>query len=334
MAPGGADTVCGTSATSHAARLEACSAEIESGAYSGRDLAVLYQNRGAYRIEVREYQQAIADFTAALAIEPDNSDALINRATAYKHLEKYDLALADLATAEKLVPNSAILFSNRAGIEAVQKNYPAAIQDYIKAQKYGPSPGFLIRLAYLYEKLGDHENAITNFTLAANSGWSSALAFRAYVYEETGRPDLARQDYLQVVNLTGDYAYTAALRCYARARMNVELDKALQDCDRAVAVSPTESVMHDARGFLFLRMKQYADAEAEFASSHSLEPEWAGSLYGRGVAKRAAGDPKGADADIRAALAEDSDAANEFAMLLYAGMVNPSLPGYATRIEY
>jgi tetratricopeptide (TPR) repeat protein len=328
-------TVCGTASTSHADRLAACDAEIQSNKYGGKDLAILYQDRGAYRIEIREYNEAIADFDAALAIDPEFADALINRAIAHRHLGETDMAISDLNRAELLKPNSIILLTNRAGVYAQRREYAAALADYQKAEAIASTPQVLVRMAFLEEKLGKIDDAIAHYTATMKfPNWQSTAAYRGYAYLEANKPDLARADFMAVASLQGDYGYYAELRCYGRARLGTDdYALALQDCDRADAMGHNDAEVHLVRGFLFLQMKRFKDAVAEYAAAYTIEPEWAASLYGRGTAKRGAGDIKGGAADIAAALAADKDAEDDFKRVLVAGVFNVIHPGYYTNTQ-
>jgi hypothetical protein len=50
--------------------IDGCTALIRSGKYSGRDLAVVYTNRGSSYDDKRDEDRAIADHDSAIRIDP------------------------------------------------------------------------------------------------------------------------------------------------------------------------------------------------------------------------------------------------------------------------
>ena len=56
------------------ASIEACTAVIEAGTYGADDLAVAYLNRGLENFARRDYDQAVADYSAAVALDGRNAD--------------------------------------------------------------------------------------------------------------------------------------------------------------------------------------------------------------------------------------------------------------------
>ncbi len=65
--------------------------------------------RGYARIKMGRVDDAIGDYTAALAVQPNNVVALESRANAYKSIGKYDLALQDLNTLASFANGAALL---------------------------------------------------------------------------------------------------------------------------------------------------------------------------------------------------------------------------------
>src|SRR5262245_40829284 len=73
-------------------KISGCTAVIQSGRYSGRNLAIVFTIRGnAYRKE-GQYDRAIADYDQAIRIDPNLADAYFSRGAAYDEKEQYDRA--------------------------------------------------------------------------------------------------------------------------------------------------------------------------------------------------------------------------------------------------
>ena len=73
---------CYRAAESEVARpdiLQTCTAALENGTLTLRDQMATFVNRGIVRFRSEDFDGAIADFDAALAIRPGQPDALINK---------------------------------------------------------------------------------------------------------------------------------------------------------------------------------------------------------------------------------------------------------------
>jgi tetratricopeptide (TPR) repeat protein len=93
-----------------------------------------YINQANQHLSNREYEQAIAKFSEAITLEPENAKAYSGRAAAFRSLGDLDRAIADYNKHTKLDPSN---------------NY-----------------GSYLSLAYLYKEKGDYDQAIFDYTKA------------------------------------------------------------------------------------------------------------------------------------------------------------------------
>src|SRR5882757_11243247 len=101
------------------AQAAACTALIDSKRFSKQNLAILHSNRGIAHGKAGDYDQAIADFDAALRINPNHLRAYVNRGNANFTRRDYDRAVADFGQAIRLEPkNVTIVMSRAAAFEA------------------------------------------------------------------------------------------------------------------------------------------------------------------------------------------------------------------------
>ena len=76
-------------------QISGCTAAIRSGQFSGRNLAVAYNNRGLAYYGLGDYARAIEDLDQALRIDPGDANAYKNRAIAHCKLGQVKASLDD-----------------------------------------------------------------------------------------------------------------------------------------------------------------------------------------------------------------------------------------------
>jgi tetratricopeptide (TPR) repeat protein len=103
------------------------------------DSASAYSNRGDAYTSKGEYDLAIADFSQAIKLNPNDAYAYNNRGFAYAKKGDYDRALADCDQALKLNPNYANAYAARGLAYKGKKQINQAIQDFEKALALDPN---------------------------------------------------------------------------------------------------------------------------------------------------------------------------------------------------
>ncbi len=119
-------------------RIAGCTALIDAAGTKPEDLAVARFNRGDANLEQNRTEQAIQDYSAAIALKPDFEQALNNRANAYDDAGQQDLALHDYDEALRIDPSFAMAFSNRGLLYDERGEHDRAIQDYDQALRLQP----------------------------------------------------------------------------------------------------------------------------------------------------------------------------------------------------
>jgi tetratricopeptide (TPR) repeat protein len=87
--------------------LSACGRMIEVMPHSVRQVAVAYLYRGRAEYIRRQPQQAITDYSKAIAIDPRLAEAFSERGSAYLSLQRVDLAISDCTQAIQINPSNA-----------------------------------------------------------------------------------------------------------------------------------------------------------------------------------------------------------------------------------
>lgn len=124
----------------------ACGRAIESGQFTGTDLAKLHTNRGVELKRKGDIDGAIKDYDVAIGLNPNDLFAFNNRANAWRDKGDLERALADYGAAVALDRDYAAAFINRGLIHERRKAFDLARADYRAAlaappQKYDNSRG-------------------------------------------------------------------------------------------------------------------------------------------------------------------------------------------------
>ena len=83
--------------------------------------------------------EALADFSAALGLDPKSASALNNRGLAYRIKGDLDRAITDYTAAITINPPYALAFNNRGYAYEAEGEKPAAIADFRQALLFDPT---------------------------------------------------------------------------------------------------------------------------------------------------------------------------------------------------
>ena len=272
-----------------------------------------YNGGPVFARNLGEHADTAAADAAASAAQALTADALARRGEA--SLSRGDLAgaLADIDRACALEPTDAGHFWARARVRFAMDQQDDALPDLDTALRLDPALAEprLMR-ARLREHLHQHELALEDLatldrTLAPQSDIRRGMAM---FYETTNMPGQALAQWnLWMPAHKHDIARGNALnsRCWNRVQLNVELDKALEDCDDAVDLDSKNKSFIDSRAWVYLRMGKLQKALSDFDRALALDPVQAWSLYGRGQVNLALGKTERGQADLAQARRELPD---------------------------
>lgn len=125
--------VCDHEQTPALQRRAACSTIIANPAATPIQRADALVNRGSSFDDDRDFGRAIADFTAAIALNPKDASAFLLRGNSHDANGDLDKALADYNSAIGLDPHDASGYFNRATVYQAKGDMDRAIADYQKA---------------------------------------------------------------------------------------------------------------------------------------------------------------------------------------------------------
>ena len=217
-----------------------------------------FMRRGMADASRAEYPEAIADFTRACDLEPANADCRYQRGLAYWHSSQWQPALADFNAAIQLQPNDFDAHMARAELEL--RRQPAdAPGDLDAVDRLAPQQADLrLTLARLYGSAGEYAGAIHEYDL----------------WIEYHPEDLR-------------LSFALASRCGAEAAANVDVDRALEDCNSALRSIPKAASAQalSNRGLVYLRQGRLDSALSDFETALRLQPKLFIARYGLGLAE-------------------------------------------------
>ena len=79
---------------------------------------------------LKQYDEAVTDYTAAIKAKPDDVGNYRDRALAYEATKKTDEAIADWGEVIKRVPDNVVAHNRRGFLYASKDDYTKAIPDF------------------------------------------------------------------------------------------------------------------------------------------------------------------------------------------------------------
>ena len=232
------------------------------------------------------YHLAIADYTAAIGLNSQIADAYMLRGLVYGVQGGYDQAIADYTAAIDMGTQDAQAYYNRGIAYAKQGEYDQAIADYTAAIGLNPqfAESYMLRgLAYGVQ--GKYDQAVADNTAAIglNPQLADAYMLRGFAYDGQGEYDLAVADYTAAIDLdTQDaQAYNHRGRAYAEQG---EYDLAIEDYFAAIELDPEFAQAYNYRGRAYAEQGEYDLAIEDYFAAIELDPEFASAYFNRGVA--------------------------------------------------
>ena len=135
-----------------------------------------YLDRGYQKINSRDYYGAVADFSKAIELDPDNASLNYDGRGLAKYLLKdYKGSINDFSKAIELDPNNFRAYGNRGNAKKSSKDYYGAINDYSKVVESDDADPKLIELTFTMRaiaksNLGDRNGACADMRKAASLG--------------------------------------------------------------------------------------------------------------------------------------------------------------------
>jgi tetratricopeptide (TPR) repeat protein len=252
-----------------------------------------YCGRARTYYGMREFDKAIADFSAALKLDSRNGGALIGLGNTYFCKDQYKKSVDYYTQALGIYPKYAYLFVWRCQAFQALRDLPRALADAEEAVRLTPDDPFarLIRGKALQASC-EYERAIDDYAAALDGAirHQSADAFQVDEADRASAPDGAG---MKVGALTGLGDCHQCLRKY---------DRAVEYYSQALALAPKNAYALRWRAWAYHRMGDQERGLADAEALIGLTPEDPDAYMTRGSFRCAANEVERGLADISEAI--------------------------------
>lgn len=269
--------------------------------------AGLFSDRGVAKWRLKRLDDAIADFTKAVSLNPEYAPAYNNRGNVYLEINRAEDAYKDFDRAVSLAPDFGVAYSNRANANQRLNRLDPAEKDFRKAIEL--MPGSAVPLngrGKIASATGQYYTALRylNRAIALNAQYAPAYQNRAAVYTLLKQNEEAAQDLDKVIALAPDNAnlYVARGRAYARDN---RWSQAFRDFSKAVELAPDNVPALTGRASQNLDRKRADLAMEDLNRAITLDPKASEAYFWRGQARYGIGDAQAAEADLSKAVELD-----------------------------
>ncbi|MDH4135137.1 MAG: tetratricopeptide repeat protein [Anaerolineae bacterium] len=243
------------------------------------DLGLEYYGQG-------KFDEAIAEFQAAIELEPDDADAHRNLGTAYGEQGKWEEAAAAYEQAIELDPDFGEAYGDLVWPYIELGRLSEAIATGEKAIELTPDYAAAHNnLGVAYDKQGRLEEAIAEYQEATRLDPDDALAHNnlGIAYKKQGRLDEAIAEYQEAIRLDPDYATAHNNLGNAYADQG-QLDEAIAEYKEAIRLNPNSASAHFNLGNAYYHQGRLDEAIAKWEAITQIDPNHADAHKNLGVA--------------------------------------------------
>lgn len=251
---------------------------LSANRHSKKELALqdsrAYNRRGLAHVSMRNYEQAIIDYTEAIHLDPNYIDPYHNRSIVHLLMDNYGQALLDCNVAIELAPDFVPAYINRGITYTGLREYELALEDYEQALKLAPQNTFAFyNRANTYLWTGRYKQAIADYsqTITLDNHFVAAYVNRGVVHTEMGNFDLAIADYTQAINLNPSYSQAYYNRAHAYRKLG-ENESAIVDYTKVIELNSEHPYAYANRADAFMAVGNSERFEEDYTRGFRIVP--------------------------------------------------------------
>ena len=246
--------------------------------------SVVFFNQGIALQELKLFEQALASYDRAIALQNNYVEAFYNKAILLKELNCLDDALVCYNKVIELRGDYAEAYCNRGNILEGQKRYLDALQDFRKAidlkkdyaEFYINQGRVLWRLNFLIEALANYEKAIE-----LEPGLGQAYFDKGVILGQLNQLVDAIESYGRAISIRPDFFIAINNRAGVLKQLG-HLDEALISYSRAIQHCAYYDQAYSNRGVVLQELELFDDAVCNFITAITLKPDFADYYYNYG----------------------------------------------------
>jgi len=218
---------------------------------------------GLIAYQEKNYKEAEEIFSDLYKKNPNDARSLAGLTDVLAAENRINDAIADAQKAVAREPNRRDLRIFLANLELRAEHFDDALSIYQALLSKDPkSPDLLYRVAETERRKGDEEGAIDNFRKCSQEqpGNTDCLRMLGLLMEATGKGDLAKPVWEQILKIRPDDPVALNNLAFAKAEEGTDLDQALTMAQHAVQVAPNSPELKDTLAWIYIKKNLPDDA--------------------------------------------------------------------------
>ena len=236
-------------------------------ASADEDSSAAYHTCGAARAALGDYDEAIADFDAAIRLNPETAINYVDRGLAKEALGEKDAAKADFEEATRKSGDLAKNYYEDGRAKNRGRAYKAAMASFDKAIRLNPE------YASVYSNRALSQNALGRRELRRENPEKAKYRLRGAIADCTEAIRL-NPKYTGAYNNRGLAKYRLGQSesdCGNSQEAEKHYQAAIADLDKAIQLNPKHVKAHRNRGYVKEKLGQQEAAEADFEKAKALD---------------------------------------------------------------
>ncbi len=190
-----------------------------------------HANKAVKLAQAGAYDEAIAEFTRAIQLSPEDARIYNDRGRVYHRMNRFPEAMADFSKAIELAPKDYAGYAERGAVQVSQNQMETALADLNKALELNPGDTQTLRWrASAYRGLKQYDLAVQDYAAVLSKSDPTAsdqarlaaadlLAKRGYTYSLMQQYENAINDYKEAIRLNPNDTDTPQRLQYAESML-------------------------------------------------------------------------------------------------------------------
>ncbi|HRF96751.1 MAG TPA: tetratricopeptide repeat protein, partial [Aggregatilineales bacterium] len=270
-------------------------------------------NRAYKKHDEGDFRGSIEDYTAVLAITPNDHLAWYNRGLGYYNINDNENADNDYTACIRLNPDYINAYYNRGLARKKRGNTGGALEDYTETIRRNASYTNAYRArGIVYEDMGEFAKAKADYVKYLELGGTEPDKIRGWIREvEDKMARITTTGGLPVVPVGGMTAKEYFDRAFKKHE-DGDYDGSIADYTESLRLNPSDHLAWYNRGLGYYNMNRHPQAISDYSECIRINPDYINAYYNRGLARNKNGDKTGALLDYNETIRRKNDYVNAY----------------------